>query len=82
MIKRNLLLTALAIIAMTVRAGNTLTLTLSEAITLAQEQSSEAKAARHTFLAAEWNYKYYRANYLPTLTFRSSPSLNRVISKI
>ena len=82
MIKRNLLLTALAIIAMTVRAGNTLTLTLSEAITLAQEQSSEAKAARHTFLAAEWNYKYYRANYLPTLTFSSSPSLNRVISKI
>lgn len=82
MIKRNLLLTALAIIALTVRAGDTLTLTLSEAITLAQEQSSEAKAARHTFLAAEWNYKYYRANYLPTLTFSSSPSLNRVISKI
>lgn len=63
-------------------AADTLTLTLSQAIALAQEQSSEARAARHTFLAAEWNYKYYKANYLPSLTFTSNPSLNRVISKI
>lgn len=62
--------------------SDTLTLTLQDAIVMAQERSSDARAAKHTFLAAEWNYKYYKANYLPTLTLSSNPSLNRVISKI
>ena len=38
--------------------------------------------ARHSFLASEWSYKFYKANYLPSLTFSSSPALNRAISKI
>lgn len=62
--------------------SDTLTLTLQEAIVMAQERSSDARVAKHTFLAAEWNYKYYKANYLPTLTLTSNPSLNRIISKI
>ena len=61
---------------------DTLRLTLDEAIEIAQSRSSDAKVARHTFLAAEWSYKFHKANYLPTLTFTSGPSLNRVISKI
>lgn len=82
MIKRQLILIALSAVTAFAQASDTLTLTLSQTIVLAQEQSSEAQAARHTYLAAEWNYKYYRANYLPSVTFTSSPSLNRVISKI
>ena len=83
MIKRQIILSILLALPLLADAQtDTLRLTLSEAIALAQEQSSEAKVARHTFLAAEWNYKYYRANYLPSLTFTSTPNLNRVISKI
>ncbi|MBO5749467.1 MAG: TolC family protein, partial [Bacteroidaceae bacterium] len=83
MIKRQIILSFLLALPLLADAQtDTLRLTLSEAIALAQEQSSEAKVARHTFLAAEWNYKYYRANYLPSLTFTSTPNLNRVISKI
>ena len=29
-----------------------------------------------------WNYKYYRANYLPSLSLTSDPNLNRAINKI
>lgn len=61
---------------------DTLSLTLNEAIAVAQSQSADAKAAHHTMLAAEWSYKFYKANYLPSLTLTSGSSLNRVISKI
>ncbi len=60
----------------------TLSLTLSQAITIAQEHSPEAQAARHTYRAAYWNYRFYKANYLPSLTLTSSPSFNKQISKI
>lgn len=80
--KRYLMIYAFLSNVLATMTSATLDLTLSGAISLAQEQSSEARAARHTFLAAEWNYKYYKANYLPSLTLTSSPSLNRVISKI
>ena len=62
--------------------GDTLTLRLSETITMAREHSYDARAARHTLLAAEWSYKFHKANYLPSVTLTSTPSLNRVISKI
>jgi outer membrane protein TolC len=62
--------------------SDSLRLTLSEAIALAQRQSSDALAARHALEAAEWSYKNYRANYLPAVTLSSSPSLNRQISSI
>lgn len=61
---------------------DTLKITLAEAIATAQRESSDARAARHTLLAAEWSYKFFKANYLPSLSLSSSPSLNRVISKI
>ena len=65
-------------------AGQTdsLRLTLSEAIRLAQEQSSDALAARHSLEAAEWSYRNHKANYLPAVTLSSTPSLNRQISSI
>lgn len=61
---------------------DTLRLTLSETIRIAQEQSPQAIAARHSFRAAYWNWRSFRANMLPSLTFNSSPSLNRSISSV
>lgn len=57
-------------------------LTLKESLALACEQSPDARAARHTFRAAYWNYRNYKANYLPSVTLNASPYLNRSISKV
>ena len=55
---------------------------MQQAIEIAQENSPEAQAARHTYRAAYWNYRFFRANYLPSVTLTSSPTLNREINKI
>ena len=60
----------------------TMDLTLSQAIEIAQENSPEAQAARHTYRSAYWNYRYYKANYLPSLTLTSNPTFNEQINKI
>lgn len=44
--------------------------------------SPDAQTARHSFRSAYWNYKYYRANYLPSLSLTFDPNLNRAINKI
>ena len=62
--------------------ADSMKLTLGEAIALAQQQSSDALAARHSLEAAEWSYKNFHANYLPAVSLSSSPSLNRQISSI
>ena len=74
----SIILAALA--AFPAYSQDTLRLTLSETVRMAQEQSPQAIAARHSFRAAYWNWRSYRANMLPSLTFTSSPSLNRSIS--
>ncbi len=56
--------------------------TLSDAIRIAQEYSPEAVAARHSYCAAYWNYRFYKANYLPSLTLNATPSLTKSINKI
>ena len=61
---------------------DTLSLTLSQAIEIAQQHSPEAQVARHTYRAAYWNYRFYKANYLPSVTLASAPSFNKQISKI
>ena len=60
----------------------TLSLTLNQAIEMAQQHSPEAEAARHTYRSAYWTYRFYRANYLPSVTLSSSPYFNKQISKI
>ena len=65
-----------------VESADTLRLTLSETVDLAQRQSSDALAARHQLEAAEWSYRYFRANYLPSVSLSSSPTLNRQVSSI
>lgn len=59
-----------------------LLLTLGQTIERAREQSPDAQNARHTFRSAYWNYKYYRANYLPALNLTSDPYLDRAINKV
>lgn len=57
-------------------------MTLDNVIRRAQEQSCGCSERQACFLAAEWQYKYYKANYLPSVSLTSSPFLNREINKI
>ena len=61
---------------------DTLKLSLKDVIDLAQRQSPSAQSARNSFLAAYWNYRYYQANYLPSVTLTSSPYINKEMNKI
>ncbi len=63
-------------------AQEALELTLQQTICHAQEQSPDAQSARHSFRSSYWNYRYYRANYLPNLTLTSTPYLDRAINKV
>ena len=62
--------------------GDSLVLDLDGVIQIARAQSPSVQSARNTFLAAYWNYRYFRANYLPSVTLTSSPYLNREVNKI
>lgn len=58
------------------------TLTLKEVISLARNQSLDAMVAKHQFLADYWEYRSYKAKYLPDVTLRSEfPDFNRSIKK-
>lgn len=46
----------------TAQQEESITLSLQQAIEIAQENSPEAQAARHTYRAAYWNYRFFRAN--------------------
>lgn len=63
-------------------AQEALELTLQQTIRHAQEQSPDAQSACHSFRSSYWNYRYYRANYLPNLTLTSTPYLDRAINKV
>lgn len=65
-----------------VYAQEAMELTLQQTIRHAQEQSPDAQSARHSFRSSYWNYRYYRANYLPNLTLTSHPYLDRAINKV
>lgn len=62
--------------------GDTLRLTLEGVIAMARQNSPSVQSARNTFLSAYWNYRYYRANYLPSVTLTSSPYVNKEMNKI
>ena len=59
-----------------------LVLTLEKAIDVARKQSPDALVARHSFRSQYWNYCYFKANYLPSLTFSSTPNFNHSINAI
>ncbi|NDV59570.1 TolC family protein [Bacteroides sp. 519] len=62
--------------------SSVMNLSLKETIERAQQHSPDAQTARHGFRSEYWNYKSYKANYLPFLTLTSNPYLNRAINKI
>ncbi|MCD7936470.1 MAG: TolC family protein [Tannerellaceae bacterium] len=63
-------------------AQDTLYMTLPQAVEMARQDSPDAIAARHTFRAAYWNWRSFKANLLPSITFLSNPYLNRSISSV
>lgn len=69
-------------VSVALQAQDTLRLTLPEAIRMARGHSPEAIAAHHAFRASYWNWRSYKANLLPSLTFTSNPFLNRTISPV
>lgn len=63
-------------------SADTLRLSLQDAILMAQRNSPAAQSARHQYLAAYWNYRSFRANYLPSVSMSTSPRLNRTINSV
>ena len=59
-----------------------LVLTLENSIDIARKQSPAAVVARHNFRSQYWNYCYFKANYLPSLNFSSTPNFNHRINPI
>jgi outer membrane protein TolC len=59
-----------------------LTLTIEQSINLARRQAPSVIEARHSFHAAYWNYAYFKANYLPSMNFSSTPNFNHQINVI
>lgn len=55
---------------------------LEDVVSQACLSSPDAMAARHTFRSAYWDYRSFRADYLPSLTLTSGPNLNRAINQI
>jgi outer membrane protein TolC len=65
------------------QAGDSvLVFTLQQVVDIAQQQSPDVLYARHSFRSSYWNYCYYKANYLPSLTFNSTPNFNHSINAI
>lgn len=77
-----LILTTFGITLIAAAQEHVLKLTLNQTIERARQQSPDAQNARHSFRSAYWNYKYYCANYLPTLKLTSNPYLDRAINKV
>lgn len=68
--------------ASTVRA-ETRAMTLGQVIQMAQNSSRSAAQARDRYRASLWQYRMYRASYLPTLSLiGTAPDLTRSISKL
>ena len=69
----SLLLFVLPVICIDAEAQTTKkTFTMKEVVTIAEQQSPDAIAARHRFRANYWSYRSFKANYLPSLSFSSS----------
>jgi outer membrane protein TolC len=58
-------------------------MSLSDVVTLAHKQSPFAQAAEHNLRSKYWQYRSFRASYLPSLNLTGTvPSFNRSINRI
>ncbi len=55
---------------------------LQDVIERACKSSPDALAARHSFRSSYWNYRSYKADYLPSLWMTSNPSFSRTINAV
>lgn len=63
--------------------GTSKKLNIKEVIDIAHEQSPDALMAKHRFKASYWQFRSYKAEFLPSLSLSATlPDLNRSISKI
>lgn len=81
---QHIMLSALLLMAVTVAAQKqTITFSLQDAIHIAQQQSPDALMAKHRFRSSYWQFRSYRATYLPGLKLDATiPNLNRSIEAI
>jgi hypothetical protein len=81
-VKKSMLSFSLLLFSLVPLSAQT-TLTLENCISMAQNQSSEAKHARHNYQIADYDYKLYRKSLLPQISLSGElPMFNRAISKI
>ena len=60
----------------------TVSLTLDEVIQLSEDQSLQGILAKHMFRASYWQYRTFKAEYLPSLTLTGTfPEYNRIYEK-
>ncbi len=63
--------------------AQTKVLSLGEVIEIAQEQSPAALNSRHQLRSSYWEFRYYRATQLPSLSFEGIiPSINRAYKSV
>ena len=79
MVKRLIIIASFTACAgLTALAQDTLRLTLDECITMARNQSVEAAVARGELQSAYWQWRSYRADLLPEVSFSATlPSYNK-----
>jgi outer membrane protein TolC len=67
----------------TLNAQNSLEFTIDEVIELAKEQSPEGIQAKHSFRASYWQYRSYKAGFLPSLVFSATaPNFSRAMTAV
>ncbi|MFV0417484.1 MAG: TolC family protein [Dysgonomonas sp.] len=59
-----------------------ISMTIAQVIDIARQQSPDVLVARHSFRSSYWNYCYFKANYLPSLSFSSTPNFNHSINVV
>ena len=64
-------------------AQNVYTLSMDDAIALAEKQSPDALLAKTKYRQSYWRYRYYKAAYLPALSLTTNPlNITRAFSQI
>ncbi len=81
--KRYIILTIIVLTAGFLPAQSVKHYTLDEVIHLAQKQSPDALMAKHRFRKSYWQYRTFKATYLPALNLTATlPDINRSINAI
>ena len=66
-----------------INAQNTVEYTLVDVVKIAQDQSPDALIAKHRYLRSYWEYRSFKATYLPSLRLDATlPNINRTIDAV